>query len=62
MSGTLISSLVWVPRGRAAAQPKTYNLDEDEIQRVGKLGGPGTLEKLREEMEAMEVGEGEWEE
>jgi periodic tryptophan protein 1 len=65
MSGTLISSLVWVPRGKAAIQPKKYTLDEEEIQRVGKLGGPGALEKLREEMEGLDVdsegGEG-WEE
>ncbi len=62
MSGTLISSLVWVPRGRAALEPKKYTLDEEELQRVGKLGGEGVLEKLREEMEGMEMSEGEWEE
>jgi len=62
MSGTLISSLVWVPRGRAALHPKKYTLDEDELERVGKLGGPGVLEKLRKEMEGLDVdGEG-WEE
>jgi hypothetical protein len=62
MSGTLISSLVWVPRGRAAIQPKKYTLDEQEIERVGKLGGPGALEKLREEMEGLEVDPDNWEE
>lgn len=64
MSGTLISSLVWVPRGRAALQPKKYTLDEAELERVGKLGGPGALEKLKEEMAAAEAedGEGAWEE
>ena len=62
MSGTLISSLVWVPRGRAALRPKTYTLDEEEIGRVGKLGGPGAQEKMRQEMEGIDVGEGEWEE
>ncbi|WVW78351.1 hypothetical protein I302_100305 [Kwoniella bestiolae CBS 10118] len=62
MSGTLISSLVWVPRGKSSAEPKRYNLDDSELERVGKLGGPGVLEKLREEMEGMDVGEGEdWE-
>ncbi|WRT64681.1 uncharacterized protein IL334_001615 [Kwoniella shivajii] len=62
MSGTLISSLVWVPRGKASLEPKRYNLDDSELERVGKLGGPGVLEKLREEMEGMDVGEGEeWE-
>ncbi|WWD21581.1 hypothetical protein CI109_106067 [Kwoniella shandongensis] len=61
MSGTLISSLVWVPRGRSAPQPKKYTIDEEELERVGKLGGPGVLEKLREEMEGMDVGEGDWE-
>ena len=62
MSGTLISSLVWVPRGKAALQPKKYALDEDELQRVGKLGGPGALEKLREEMAGLDVDGEEWEE
>jgi hypothetical protein len=64
MSGTLISSLVWVPRGKASLVPKKYTLDEDEIQRVGKLGGEGVLEQLRAEMEGMEMeeGEGQWEE
>ncbi|KAL7419384.1 rRNA-processing protein [Cryptotrichosporon argae] len=62
MSGTLISSLAWIPRGRAARQPKKYTLDEAEIERVGRLGGPGALEKMREEMEAMEVEDKEgWE-
>lgn len=58
MSGTLISSLVWVPRGLAAERPKKYQLDEDEIERVGKLGGPGVLEQLKSEMAAVEDGEG----
>jgi periodic tryptophan protein 1 len=62
MSGTLISSLVWVPRGRAALTPKKYALDDEEIERVGKLGGPGVLEKLREEMEGLDMEGGEWEE
>ena len=66
MSGTLISSLVWIPRGRSVLQPKNYTLDEDELQRVGKLGGPGVLEQLKREMEEMErdgEGKGEdWEE
>lgn len=67
MSGTLISSLVWVPRGRAALQPKKYELDESELERVGKLGGPGVLEQLKEQMEKMEMAdaegldEGDWE-
>ncbi|WVR04706.1 hypothetical protein IAU60_001717 [Kwoniella sp. DSM 27419] len=61
MSGTLISALVWVPRGKAALEPKRYNLDENELERVGKLGGAGVLEKLREEMEGMDVGEEGWE-
>jgi len=62
MSGTLISSLVWVPRGRAALHPKKYTLDEQELERVGKLGGPGALEKLRKEMEGLEMEGGGWEE
>lgn len=72
MSTTLISSLLWIPRGKSAPHPKTYDLDEKELERVGKMGGEGMLEKLREEMERMEVGngngeggadgEGEWEE
>ena len=62
MSGTLVSSLVWVPRGKAALEPKRYALDDEELQRVGKLGGPGVLEKLREEMEGLDVEGGEWEE
>lgn len=68
MSGTLVSSLVWVPKGKAALHPKRYTLDEDELERVGKLGGPGVLEQLKEEMaeaeamsEGSEGGEG-WEE
>jgi periodic tryptophan protein 1 len=32
-----------------------YVLDESELERVGKMGGEGVLEKLREEMEAMEM-------
>jgi len=63
MSGTLISSLVWVPRGKAAVRPKRYTLDENELERVGKLGGPGVLEKLKEEMNGIEMDAGgEWEE
>lgn len=65
MSGTLVSSLVWVPKGRAALHPKRYTLDEDELERVGKLGGPGVLEQLKEEMaeaEAMSEGSGGGEE
>lgn len=59
MSGTLVSSLVWVPKGRAALHPKRYTLDDDELERVGKLGGPGVLEQLKEEMaEAEAMGEG----
>lgn len=60
MSGTLISSLVWVPRGRAAVRPKKYALDEEELERVGKLGGPGVLEHLREEMAGIDVGREDW--
>lgn len=55
MSGTLISSLTWIPRGRAALQPKKYTLDEDELERVGKLGGPGVLEQLKKEMGELEA-------
>lgn len=62
MSGTLISSICWVPRGKAALQPKKYTLDDKEMERVGKLGGPGTLEKLRDEMAGMDLEAGEWEE
>ena len=62
MSGTLISSLVWVPRGKAALHPKRYQLDDAELERVGKLGGPGVLEKLREEMAGLDMEGGEWEE
>lgn len=61
MSGTLISSLAWVPRGRAALQPRKYELDESELERVGKLGGPGVLEQLKEQMMEMEQDDGEWE-
>ncbi|OCF32514.1 periodic tryptophan protein 1 [Kwoniella heveanensis BCC8398] len=61
MSGTLISSLVWVPRGKAAHEPKRYNLDDEELERVGRLGGPGVLEQLKEEMEGLDVDEGGWE-
>ena len=62
MSGTLISSLVWVPRGCAGLAPKRYTLDNAELERVGKLGGPGVLEQLRKEIEGIDVdGEG-WEE
>jgi periodic tryptophan protein 1 len=52
---TLISSIVWVPRGRAAARPTNYTLDENELERVGKMGGEGALEKLKAEMERMEL-------
>ncbi|BEJ14835.1 hypothetical protein CspHIS471_0406020 [Cutaneotrichosporon sp. HIS471] len=61
MSGTLISSLAWVPRGRAALQPRKYELDESEIERVGKLGGPGVIEQIKEQMMEMEQDDGEWE-
>jgi periodic tryptophan protein 1 len=60
MSGTLISAIAWV-RGRAALEPKKYELNEAELERVGKLGGPGVLEQLKEQMEKMEMedeGEG----
>ncbi|WVN89388.1 uncharacterized protein L203_104611 [Cryptococcus depauperatus CBS 7841] len=59
MSGTLISSLVWVPRGRASQRPKRYQLDDAEIERVGKLGGPDVLEKLKDEMAGLERGDGD---
>lgn len=63
MSGTLVSSLVWVPKGRAALQPKKYEPDEEEMARVGKLGGPGVYEQLKEGMEALDMEGGEeWEE
>lgn len=62
MSGTLVSSLVWVPRGRAALWPKQYTLDEEELERVGKLGGPGVLDQLREEIAGIDVGAEDWEE
>ena len=62
MSDTLISSLVWVPRGRAALRPKRYALDEEELERVGKLGGPGVLEQLKEELAGIETGTDDWEE
>lgn len=62
MSGTLVSSLVWVPKGRAALHPKRYTLDENELERVGKLGGPGVLEQLKEEMAEAEAGAGSDEE
>jgi periodic tryptophan protein 1 len=52
---TLISSIVWVPRGKASTKPTNYTLDEDELERVGKMGGEGALEKLRAEMERMEM-------
>jgi periodic tryptophan protein 1 len=55
MSSTLISSLTWIPRGKAARHPQKYVLDESELERVGKMGGEGVLEKLRLEMEAMEM-------
>jgi periodic tryptophan protein 1 len=55
MSNTLISSLTWIPRGKAARHPQKYVLDENELERVGKMGGEGVLEKLRQEMEAMEM-------
>jgi periodic tryptophan protein 1 len=58
MSGTLVSSLVWVPRGKAALHPRQYTLDEDELERVGKLGGPGVLEQLKKEMAEAEAGSG----
>ncbi|ORX33958.1 WD40-repeat-containing domain protein [Kockovaella imperatae] len=61
MSGTLISSLAWVPRGKASLEPKKYTLDENELQRVGKLGGPGALEKLREEMAGLDMDGDDWE-
>jgi periodic tryptophan protein 1 len=61
MSGTLISSLAWVPRGRAALTPKRYTLDENELERVGKLGGPGVLEQLKEQMAEAEEQD-DWEE
>jgi periodic tryptophan protein 1 len=73
-SQTLISSLTWIPRGRAAPIPARYELTDDELARVGKMGGEGVLEKLRKEMENMEVddgmgggqvgddGDGDWEE
>ncbi|KAG7530649.1 hypothetical protein FFLO_04875 [Filobasidium floriforme] len=56
---TLISSVIWVPRGRASARPTNYTLDENELERVGKMGGEGALEKLKAEMERMELGGGE---
>jgi periodic tryptophan protein 1 len=67
MSGTLISSIAWVPRGRSALQPKKYTLDEAELERVGKLGGPGVLEQLKAQMAEAEAEDSEeegddWEE
>lgn len=59
---TLISSVIWVPRSRASARPTNYTLDENELERVGKMGGEGALEKLKAEMERMELGGGEQQE
>lgn len=57
-STTLISSLTWIPRGRALAHPLKYTFNESELERVGKMGGEGVLERLREEMEGMEMEDG----
>ncbi len=71
MSQTLISSLVFVPRGRAAPLPTRYELTDQEVERVGRMGGEGVLERLRKEMEDLEMGntggdgeggDGDWEE
>ena len=62
MSGTLVSSLVWVPRGRASFAPKRYTLDDAELERVGKLGGPEVLQQLRKEIEGIDVDGEDWEE
>jgi hypothetical protein len=35
--GDMHTSLAWVPRGRSAAHPRKYELDEAELERVSKL-------------------------
>jgi len=33
----MITALLWVPRGAAAAFPTKYDVDEDELARISKL-------------------------
>lgn len=63
MSGTLISSLTWVPRGKSLAHPRRYELNDAELERVGQMGGEGVLEQLKAQLAQMEKKEqeGEWE-
>ena len=34
---SMITASLWVPRGAAAAFPKRYDVDEDELARISKL-------------------------
>jgi len=68
---SLISALSWIPRGAASQNPQKYKVDEQELERIGKLA-QGQLEGAKVELELarlMEDGEnndgeegGEWEE
>lgn len=63
MSGTLISSLTWVPRGKSLAHPRKYELNDEELARVGQMAGEGVLEQLKAQLAQMEKKEAaeEWE-
>ena len=34
---SMITASLWVPRGAAAAYPKSYDIDEDELARISNL-------------------------
>lgn len=63
MSGTLISSLAWVPRGKSLGHPRKYELNDAELERVGQMAGEGVLEQLKAQLAQMEKKEQaeEWE-
>lgn len=54
MSLSLISSVLWVPKGASAAHPRRYDLsDPSELERVERLGKI-KLEDARRELEELE--------
>ena len=56
MSLSLISSVLWVPRGASAQHPRRYDLsDPAELERVERLGKI-KLEDARRELEELEKG------
>ena len=52
---SMITASLWVPRGAAAAFPKKYDVDEDELTRISKLAKL-QLEDAKEDLSVAKNG------